>query len=94
MTKDLGFFPITVSDMDGNVAEETTVDSGDIVLETVKKLLADFPDQFPPIAGDGQPQAYGAFRDRDARFLGGFEPVHEVLEPGDTVRLLPNVEAG
>ncbi|HLV79390.1 MAG TPA: hypothetical protein VKT32_03880 [Chthonomonadaceae bacterium] len=85
--------PIMVTDVTGQksyrvekMPSEATID------EVVQRLLG--PMQQPTQDPEGRPLAYGVRSDREGRFLGGNERVSDAVQPNDTLRLLPTVDAG
>lgn len=85
--------PITVEDVSGqNRRRISDVPSDAQVSEIVQRLLSDM--QLPGSDAEGRPLTYTARLEREARHLGANERIGDALEPGDNLRLLPNIDAG
>jgi hypothetical protein len=85
--------PITVHDVSGQKSVRLRgVPSDATVNEVVRQLLGDM--EMPNSDGDGRPLNYHARLERESRQLGDNERVGDVLQSGDALRLLPNVDAG
>ena len=85
--------PITVTDVTGQktfkvekMPSEATID------EVVQRLLT--PMQQPAQDPEGRPLTYGVRSEREGRYLGGNETIGDTVQPEDTLRLMPTVDAG
>jgi len=85
--------PVHVEDVTGqHTARNRSVPSDATVLEVVKQLLGDM--EMGAHDSEGRPLNYHALLEREGRQLGDNERAGDVLKPDDTIRLLPNIDAG
>ena len=84
---------INVTDVTGQ--QSFTVDdmpSEAKVDEVVQRLLG-YMHQ-PSHDPEGRPITYGVRSEREGRYLGANERLGDAVQPGDTLRLMPTVDAG
>lgn len=84
--------PFTVTDVTGQKSQQISIPSDTTVNEVCKNLLG-YLNQ-PAHDSDGRPITYGVRSENEGRFLGGNERIGDALQPNDTLRLMPTVEAG
>jgi len=85
--------PILVEDVTGQKAVRLrSVPSDATVIEVVKQLLGEM--DMPSADAEGRPLNYHARLEREERQLGDLERVGDALKPDDSLRLLPNIDAG
>jgi|GEM_PF-574021 len=85
--------PITLTDVTGQKSHRVSkIPSEATVNEVVQRLLG--PMSQPTHDSEGRPLTYGVRSERESRFLGGNEKIGDVLQPNDTLRLMPTVDAG
>ncbi|HLJ55670.1 MAG TPA: hypothetical protein VKT77_11575 [Chthonomonadaceae bacterium] len=85
--------PITVTDVSGQKSYRVEKMPSDATVdEIVARLLA--PMQQPTMDPEGRPLAYAVRSEREDRYLGANERLGDALQPDDTLRLMPTVDAG
>jgi len=85
--------PINVQDVTGQrEVRLRSAPSDATVLEVVKQLLGDM--EMSSSDTEGRPLNYHARLEREERMLGDNERVGDVLQPNDSLRLLPTIDAG
>ncbi len=89
--RDIG--PVTVTDVSGQRSFRVdSIPSDASIDEVVAKLLSYLPQ--PSHDAAGRPLTYAVRSEREGRFLGASELVENSVEPEDTLRLMPSIDAG
>lgn len=89
---DGGGVALRVSDVSRQKTAHADVPREATVGEIVRGFLNDL--RLPDVDPDGNPLAYHALLEREARHVHASERVGDALQPGDRLTLQPSIEAG